>query len=180
MDVGSGSGYLVEFFKVFAKESFGVEPSRLGEKAYIVRDIADLPKDKKFDCIMIHGVLEHIFDPVDMLKKIKNISNPGALLFAGFPRGESYKARIQKNNWSMMRPVGHLHYFSAKSVETMFNKAGWKVIKRRPARLGDMNAWQILKWFPLKEKRLLYRIFKSLIVGQLLLGKDQWEVKAVA
>ena len=129
LEIGSGSGYLLKYFSRFAKISYGVEPAQAKEETNVVRDIDDLPQQLKFDCVVIQDVLEHISDPVDMLKKIRSRVNSGGLIYAGFPNKDSFKARLMKNKWSMVRPVGHLHYFSSKSIDIIFKKAGWEVLK---------------------------------------------------
>lgn len=179
LEVGSSSGHLLDYFSKFAKITYGVEPSRLEDKSNVVPDIDDLPEGIKFDCVVIQDVLEHVTDPGDMLKKIRSKMNPGGLIYAGFPNKDCLKAKIMKNEWGMMRPIGHLHYFSSKSIDLLFSKSGWKVIKKRSARIGDTSAWEIIKGFNYRIASLPYRFVKSLLLGQLILGKDQWKIKAV-
>ena len=54
---------------------------------------------------------------------------------------------MMKAKWSMVRPVGHLHYFSSASIDRIFKQAGWEVLNKRPARIGDTSAWEIIKEF---------------------------------
>ena len=180
LEIGSASGIFVRLFGAFAKESFGVETIHMDNVTNVVSEISQLPEGLKFDCIYMQDVLEHIAYPLETLKALRAKANSGALLYAGFPRGDSMKARIQKGKWSMMGPVGHLHYFSADSIEIGFRKSGWKVVEKTPVRLGNQTALEVIKNFPYRDKNLIYRLFKSLALGQLILGKDQWKVKASA
>jgi ATP phosphoribosyltransferase len=58
----------------------------------------------------------------------------------------------------------------------LFKKSGWKINKIQSYRQGDYSVVDVIKNFDYKSKNLLFRLVKSLMLGQLLLGKDQWTV----
>lgn len=176
LEIGSASGEVLKYFSTFAQTAYGVEPAPREESPNVVADIDLLPADVKFDCVVIQDVLEHLTDPIGMLKKIRSRVNPEARIYAGFPNKDSLKARLMKNKWSMVRPVGHLHYFSSRSVDLMFKNAGWKIVNSRAARIGDLNAKEVILGFDYKGWNLPFRLLKSLLLGQLFMGKDQWKV----
>lgn len=180
LEIGSASGHLLAYFSRSAQIAYGVEPARAEDSPNVVSDLDELPENIKFDCVVIQDVLEHISDPGEMLKKIRSKVNSGGMIYAGFPNKDSFKARFMKSNWSMVRPVGHLHYFSSKSINIIFGKTGWKTLEKRGVRMGNDSAWEIVKRFNYKINNLPYRLVKSLLLGQLILGKDQWKVKAIA
>ena len=45
-----------------------------------------------------------------------------------FPNAESFKSKILKDKWSMVAPLGHVNFFSKKSVKIMFMKSGFETL----------------------------------------------------
>jgi 2-polyprenyl-3-methyl-5-hydroxy-6-metoxy-1,4-benzoquinol methylase len=50
----------------------------------------DFSTDEKFDTIILNHVLEHIENPVSLLKKIKTWMSPGGVLIIGVPNAKSF------------------------------------------------------------------------------------------
>lgn len=179
LEIGVGPGYLFNFFEKKVKNCYGVDPCNWKpDKPTIFSDIDKIPKGIKFNIIVIQDVLEHLEDPVNMLIKAKILANPGCMLSCGFPNKDALIAKVLKGKWDMIRPIGHLHYFSSKSIKKMFERSGWEIVKK-------YSYWPVsyplyyLKFFNFHSKnplKLIYRIFRDLLLKQLLFGKDQWYV----
>lgn len=180
LELGVGSGDLFNFFKKKAGAAYGIEPGDwvLGNKENIVGNIEDLPKNIRFDVIIAHDVLEHLHSPTNMLKQLANVASKECSINCTFPNKDSLKARIQKGRWHMIRPFGHLHYFSKDSIRKMFHDSGWVIAELRNVRIAEETALEIVKKFDYSSKKRIWRMIKSLLLGQLLLGKDQWVVIA--
>jgi len=181
LEIGVGNGQLFSHFSKRVNLSYGVEPG--GWKTNcdnIVSDIDEVPKDTKFDIIVMQDVLEHIANPVDMLIKLKCFANDEAVISCGFPSGDSFKARLLKERWDMIRPIGHLHFFSSKSIEIMFRKSGWKIIYKKRSSPGESSALNVIKQFDFNLRnpfKAIYNLIKILFLPLvLLLRKDQWYV----
>lgn len=130
LEIGCGKGDLFEIFSRHAKLAYGVEPGDWFGDTRIVTDISKLPKDARFDVIVMYNVLEHLEDPISMMAQCRNIASKDARIYCCFPNKDSFPARNRKKRWDMIRPLGHLHYFSKKSVSILFNKSKWKIVKR--------------------------------------------------
>ena len=137
-------------------------------------DISELPKDVLFDVVILGGVLEHVVDVRGLIEKVAKITNKGAVVHVDFPNKDCIKAAIQKGKWSMVLPVGHLHFFSSKSIDLLFKE--FKILSKKKMRQGNLGMLDLIKTFDTKSKNIIYRFFKSLILGQIILGKDQWEL----
>ena len=177
LEVGVGSGKLFSFFKEKANIAYGVEPGEwvaVSDKNTIVSDVKYIPQEIKFDLIIAHDVLEHVSDPTKMLKTLWQAAGPDCVLHVTFPNKDALKAKIQKGSWHMVRPFGHLHYFSKRSVEEMFKNSGWSTTELKPTRISEMGALDLIQQFKISGGKIVYRLIKSLLVGQILLGKDQW------
>jgi hypothetical protein len=181
LEIGVGSGQLLNFFKQKALITYGVEPGNwvVGEKKNIVKSLEEVPSEINFDMMVAHGVLEHLNDPGNTLTALFSRANENCVIHCTFPNKDALKARLQKGKWHMVRPFGHLHYFSKQSVTTLFEKAGWTVVELINCRISEESALDLAKKFDLSKKWILYRLVKSLLLGQILLGKDQWTVVAV-
>ncbi len=179
LEIGVGSGKLFNFLKGKFNLSYGIDPAKWKPSGKnIVEDIKYIPDSIKFDVIILQDVMEHLENPLEMMIKIKKISNKGAIIGMCFPNKDVLIAKIQKGKWNMIRPIGHLHFFSSKSIKKMFENSGWKLLKKYsywPAPSG----FYYIKNFDFHSKsifRLTGRIIRDLIIKQLLLGKDQWYV----
>ncbi|MCX6008140.1 MAG: class I SAM-dependent methyltransferase [Chloroflexi bacterium] len=182
LEVGVGSGHLFNYFRSKANLCYGIEPGCWRpSNPNIVSDIKDIPKDVRFDVIVLQDVLEHLADPIDMLLQLKSMANKGCLITCGFPNCSSLRALIFRGNWRMVRPIGHLHFFSSKSVVSAFGKTGWTIITRNSCRPGRISAWDTINEFIWKQfknpLRGSYKLFK-LSVGEIIMGKDQWYIQA--
>jgi len=179
LEIGIGPGYLFNFLKEKVNSCYGIDPcSWKPIDSNIVSSIKDIPQNIKFDIIIIQDVLEHLENPLETMKSVREFANKGCLISCGFPNKDALIAKIQKGNWRMIRPVGHLQYFSSKSIDIMFKESGWKIIKKY-SHWGAPSIKYIIKNFNWKSKnpfKLIYRIIFHLFIMQLLLGKDQWYV----
>lgn len=82
LDVGSGEGKHAQKFKEAGKK---VVTNSLEEPADIIGDFADLPEDRKFDCIWAAHVLEHQPNPNLFLKKCYRLLNDNGILAVTVP-----------------------------------------------------------------------------------------------
>jgi hypothetical protein len=178
LELGVGSGQLFNYFKKTAEKAYGVDPGSWGLDENIVQDIKDV-SPIGFDLIVATDVMEHLNNPLEMLNKLNELANDNCTLYFTVPNKDSLKAQIQKGKWSMTRPFGHLHFFSKKSIKKSLELSGWNVVKIKSMRAGNTKIFELLKYFYLSSSKLIYRIIKSLIIGQILLGKDQWEIIAI-
>ena len=179
LEIGVGSGKLFNFLKKKFNLIYGIDPAKWKPlDKNIVEDIKYVPDNIKFDVIILQDVMEHLENPLEMMIKIKKISNKNAIIGMCFPNKDVLIAKIQKGRWSMIRPIGHLHFFSSKSIEKMFENSGWKLLKKYSYWAAPTGFYYI-KNFDFHSKsifRLIGRIIRDLIIKQLLLGKDQWYV----
>lgn len=83
----------------------------------------DLPRD--YDAAVLLHVLEHLFDPEAVLKKIAARIRPGGVLIGGFPVLPDFlvaarQAKVRKT----AGPMGHVSVFSPERVRRMGEAAG--------------------------------------------------------
>jgi len=108
----------------FAKESFGLDVST---------DSFDelISSGKKFDIITLWHVLEHFANPVEELKKIKQLLNPEGVLIMEVPNLNSIKFKLSKTKWKGgNHPLYHRSFFTDKTLKETLRLAGFDNTKR--------------------------------------------------
>ncbi len=170
LEVGVGKGLLFSRARARGWNCFGVEPGDWGETTSgIHRSLKALPAAEKFDIIVAIDVLEHVSSPTEFLAELRAKAAPSCRLYAAFPCKDSPRAMIRRLEWSMIRPFGHLHFFSSRSVQRVFADAGWSVTRKRKTDLWPMSRLRELR--PSGPIRALVEVLQ--------LG-DQWLVTGLA
>jgi hypothetical protein len=151
LEIGVGNANLFNHFKTVGYDCFGVDPAPWAKaQPGIVKDIAQL-ETMNFDLIVMADVLEHLQDPLSYVKTIGEIMGKGTA-YASFPNCQSLIARLSKEQWRMVAPFAHLHFFSRRSLLTVFESNGFHVerlskIELLPFRLrGLVNPLNLFRY----------------------------------
>lgn len=141
LDIGCGLGELLSIFKEHGWECLGVEFNQFAADfarkkfglGIIPKSIFDFSYDgKKFDCIMLWGVLEHFTEPQKVLKKVYELLDDNGLLIIEVPSSDSILVRyFEKFGGYIDRIIEgdrHIMLFSVKSFIDMTQKAGFNLI----------------------------------------------------
>ncbi|EPR35563.1 hypothetical protein dsat_1904 [Alkalidesulfovibrio alkalitolerans DSM 16529] len=130
LDVGAGSGILVQAAREMGFDALGVEPSRWlqgiaasAEIPVICGTIDDLPGDALFDAIMAVDVVEHVDDPMGLLRACVSRLRPGGLLAVVTPDRGSVVARLMGWRWWHYR-IAHVNYFNRVTLDMALRGAG--------------------------------------------------------
>jgi 2-polyprenyl-3-methyl-5-hydroxy-6-metoxy-1,4-benzoquinol methylase len=76
----------------------------------------------QFDAICLWDVIEHVRDPVSVLRILMSLIRPGGHLFLSTPDKGSLTAKVMKQHWAFMIPPLHLGYFTRSSFAYLFEK----------------------------------------------------------
>src|SRR5882724_6670113 len=95
LDVGAGSAPYRGFFKhcrYFTQDFARLDPSQLLHKSYddidYVSDAASIPVEAgRFDAVICTEVLEHLAEPIEVVKEIARVLRPGGKLILTAPLG---------------------------------------------------------------------------------------------
>lgn len=83
---------------------------------------------REYDTAILLHVLEHLFEPEEVLKKIAAAIRPGGSLIGGFPVVPGPLAGIRERQVrKTAKPMGHVSVFSPARVRRMAELAGLKV-----------------------------------------------------
>lgn len=137
LDIGAGTGDFLLAAKNRGWSVEGVEPNRDArmrsrEKRMELRsDMNALPK-KEFQVITLWHVLEHLPDLENQIVKFRwHLEDEGTMLIA-VPNYRSYDARHYKEYWAAYDVPRHLWHFSRTSMERLFDRHGFKVVRTKP------------------------------------------------
>lgn len=159
LDVGCGYGLLGASLKSIDKERRVVgiegEPEAAGKAcSFLDRVInADVEAhdlqskiNEKFDCIIFADILEHLRDPLQVLKEFKNNLNQGGSIVCSIPNVRHYTVFIQLllKGWEY-KDYGifdrtHLRFFSLKSMRKLLEEAGYSVEIVKPKIVASKKA----------------------------------------
>ena len=161
-----GFGHLYQLFVERGWECTGVDPGDWASGfPNIHRDLSEVNPALSADLLVAFDVLEHVSDPVSILRKLWKLAAPKSKLYCAMPNRESLRARRDRQNWRMVRPLGHVNYYSKRSITRALKLAGFAV---RYVRATDLNQLR----FPRRRQDI-----KPALVEMLGLG-DQWIVIA--
>ena len=136
LDYGCGSALWWDKALLLTSCIIGVELEKsvresVKEKGFeVYKTLNDIQKDRKYNIITLFHVLEHLADPLSILKNLMEIlSNDGTLIIET-PNANDALLSLYQNTafadftyWSC-----HLYLYSMKSLELLISKAGLKIV----------------------------------------------------
>ena len=130
LDFGCGGGYLLK--EINCKKKIGIEPNITARKQVLENGISDVYENvddclknfkEEVDLIISNHALEHVYNPLIELRKLKEILKVGGKIHFVVPcESISYKYDPikDKNN--------HIYSWSPMNLGNLFKEAGFKVI----------------------------------------------------
>ena len=150
LEIGCANGFFLDEARKAGWDIAGIEPSRwarqyasdrLGIKAlYPTLEEANFP-DESFDVVVMLDVIEHLEYPREMMSAIRKILKDGGILVISTPDIESFLSILLGAKWWGINRH-HLFYFSRKTLESLFNKTGFKALSYKShARIFTVGYW---------------------------------------
>jgi 2-polyprenyl-3-methyl-5-hydroxy-6-metoxy-1,4-benzoquinol methylase len=161
LDVGAAAGLLVKLARERGLDAQGVEPSYALVAAAARLHGVDLiqgtvPHERlrgaRFDIVFLADVIEHVPDPVALLRDARELVAPGGALLVVTPDVASLARLLLGKRWWHFR-LAHVGYFDARSLSEASARAGLLVEGRFRA-----------KWF-FRVSYLAQRVLRYLPVG---------------
>lgn len=154
LDFGCGNGGFLSRAKKSADKVVGVELQKSLKDFYekrnleVYSDISDI--GEQFDLITMFHVLEHIKDPIEILKQLSSKLGENGEIIIEVPNSNDALLTIYKNYWFMNFTYWgcHLYLFNEKTLTDIVEKAGFKInYLKHVQRYGFSNHlwWQFMK-----------------------------------
>lgn len=151
LDVGCGNGSFLAFMKGLGWDVQGVEPdpeaaemarSRLQAKVLTgTLENAQLPSDY-FDAVTLAHVVEHVHDPVTLLKECRRVLKPGGMVVVRTPNLASLGYQLFSEFWLGLEPPRHLSLFNSHTLRVCAEKAGLRTLASRSTAQFAFLLWE--------------------------------------
>lgn len=184
LDIGSGVGEVLSVFKDNGWDCLGIEFNEFAanyskEKFglnIINKNVYDFDSSEKFDVIMLWGVLEHFFKPLDILEKVHELLKDDGILLLEVPYADSVLVRYyEKTSKSVDRIIEgdrHLMLFSLRSFIEMTDKAGFYAdeIKSNGLDISTLNRLELDNTLTNSQANEVQQLLDDSMQGDLLRG----------
>jgi 2-polyprenyl-3-methyl-5-hydroxy-6-metoxy-1,4-benzoquinol methylase len=133
--------------------------------------------ENHFDVINLNHVIEHLHDPLSILRECHRILNPRGVLSIVTPNINSLGHKKFHKWWRGLEPPRHLYVFCPSSLQTMVCRAGFILKTLTTSPLG---AYYIAKESHSISSTDVYRgKFKPRIIDRLSFSAFFWQEKAL-
>jgi len=135
LDLGCGDGWMLQSLRRHGWSVVGIErttqsaaPAAAEHRLPMVVGSLDAIRPAPcLDVIIMFHVLEHLADPVTVLRQCAQRLKPDGLLVVSVPNIESWQARCFGRHWFHLDVPRHLFHFSPASVRQVLASAGLEV-----------------------------------------------------
>ena len=132
LDVGCAAGYFLQEAQQRGWHICGMELSQ--EMAHSAEQLLHAPiytaldavPDRDFDAITLWEVIEHLPDPIETLRQLRDRLRPGGVLMLSTPNNGHWQALRAKELWIGYRPPSHLQYFTRETLTDTLHRAGFE------------------------------------------------------
>jgi 2-polyprenyl-3-methyl-5-hydroxy-6-metoxy-1,4-benzoquinol methylase len=140
LEIGSQVGILLHAAQKRGWEVSGIEPSKwavnTGRERFGVNlhhgsaETAEFSPGS-FDCIVMVDVLEHLVDPLTVLRRCRPWLAPGGLLTLSTVNMGTLTAKFLGTNWPGFMDM-HLHYFTPQSLREYLRRSEFELVASKP------------------------------------------------
>ena len=143
LDIGCGTGELLNYFQNQNWSCLGIEPNeptRKFAKAHYnlkveeEQSLETIPS-QSFDIISMWHVLEHVPDVNERIIQVKRILKNNGHLIIALPNPISRDANYYKTYWAGLDVPRHLYHFSPQAFENLANRHNLEIIHTLPLKM---------------------------------------------
>ena len=171
LDLGCGTG---EFLNACQQTGFkvrGVEPSKLAREQAVNNYSLSVSEDTnlaqfenaQFDSISLWHVLEHLPNLNNSINEFKRVLNKKGKVIIAVPNHKSWDANYYREYWAAWDVPIHLWHFSKETIELLFNKNGFKLIKTKPMLFDSFYVSLLSEEFKTGKKKFINAFFIGII-----------------
>ncbi len=137
LDVGCGNGLHLEMLREWGWVVEGVEPdAQAGEversrgiTVHKVNLASQCFADGIFDAVTVSHVIEHVYDPVALIRECRRILKPGGILVIITPNISSITYRLFRSSSAHLEPPRHLVLFQPRNLAYLADLAGVQMVR---------------------------------------------------
>jgi SAM-dependent methyltransferase len=142
LDIGCGNGRFLSLARSAGWIACGTDPDPKARETSalqgltVLADVDDwLMRGACFDFVTLNHVIEHVHDPLTVLKKAAALLRPGGRIYIQTPNIEAQGAELYGADWRGLEPPRHLVLFNEMSMSKALGEAGFVEVEsvRQPA-----------------------------------------------
>ena len=132
LDYGCGVGKFLEIARDGGvTEAMGIELNERARKwacgkGFRVEKAIDQYESAIFDLVYMNDVVEHLRDPVAILREVGRVLTSNGILFAVTMNVNGLKARLLKDRWDLIADPTHFYFYNPKSLRRTLKEAGFE------------------------------------------------------
>lgn len=134
LEVGCGAGLMLRAFRNQGWRAVGLERNEeLASEArrhnieVTSKPLSQLDEDGAYDLIILFNVLEHIGEPIPLLRECARLLKPGGRVIISLQNIDCWQAHFAGGLWSHLDPPRHLIHFSPKTLRNALISVGLTV-----------------------------------------------------
>jgi SAM-dependent methyltransferase len=136
LDFGCGSGVFTNELRKLGFDvvafDVGDVPKGIAKKHFDIDIVTDLATvGENFDGIALLDVIEHVADPIGLLRMLRQRLKPGGILHIATPNFASVARKLRGSKWKSIDRRGHLVYFDPRSIRLALKQSGYETIRVR-------------------------------------------------
>lgn len=193
LEIGCGNGGKLVYLKKSGWDVEGVDfdyaavenARRKGLNVRLGELEEQLYPENSYDAIVSSHVLEHVPEPIKLLRECHRLLKPGGQIVFATPNAGSYGHKVFKAHWRGLEPPRHLHIFNRDSLRHAAEIAGFQHSQCHATgrggfalfaslmlkRYGAFNS-QNLTWWNRLERHILYYAEWMIVTINERLGED--------
>lgn len=139
LEVGCGSGRFLNRMRKAGWAVHGIEfdpvaAARVEAKYGIPVEVGSLNElrhpENNYDVVAMSQVIEHVPDPVALLRECRRVLRPGGRLVLSTPNALSVAHRIFGRHWRGLEPPRHVQIFTPAALEQCARRCGFADLSR--------------------------------------------------
>ena len=147
LDIGCGSGALGRKIKeeldchvvgvTFSEAEAAIAGHHLDEVLVCDLNSFELPPIDQFDCIICSHVLEHLYEPNEVLRRLRRSLSPGGTLIVALPNVMYWRQRLEflRDNFKYteggLMDRTHYRFFDWATAQELLKGSGYAVVDAR-------------------------------------------------
>ena len=152
LDIGCGDGRWLKIAQNAGWLTGGIEPDPVAralarEGGLDVRESVSAWPDQQasFDFVTMSHVIEHVHDPLQLLREVHSLLKPGGQLFVDTPNIDALGHGLCGRDWLPLDPPRHLLLFNRQSLFDAVTRSGFRRIRQR-SRVSPLTDAFRLSW----------------------------------
>lgn len=142
LEIGSGPGYFLKCGKESGWEVLGFEPSKQASEysrrfgVNVVNEFfSDNEAEKygRFDVVYMNTVIEHLPDPISLIKSVRGALKPGGIICVVSPNEYNPLQNILRKNLDYdpwwVAPPQHINYFNFESLKKLLERLEFEIME---------------------------------------------------